>query len=365
MHHRSCFHGGAFWEGIGSDFRNLEKRDDVLSADGLDAWFPPAPPVTLAVNQSWAWICRTSAPTHAEGLTQLLAEVRGVPAASMLVGPGSSALMYHALPRWLQRRDRVLLPEPCYGEYAHLCEQVIGCEVHRLETDPDAGFFFDLDRWASLLESGSYKLAVLVNPNNPTGHLLDHKSLGVALSRVPVGSRVLIDEAYIDYTGSPSAEVFTQRYPNVFVLKSLSKALALSGLRSAYLVGAVADLRRLAPPWWVSLPAQIASVAALRENDYYASRYAETAVLRAQLTQMLQLFPLEIFQGCNWLLLRLRHGKASQLVRGLAAEKIFVRDASATAASLGDAWLRVAVRSRPENERLAMALGRHLGDRAL
>jgi hypothetical protein len=56
----ACFHGGAFFETLGEEFQDLDRRHSVINADVLDAWFPPAPSVITALNDRLAWLLKTS-----------------------------------------------------------------------------------------------------------------------------------------------------------------------------------------------------------------------------------------------------------------------------------------------------------------
>ena len=144
-----CYHGGAFFEAIGADFRTLERRHAVINADVLDAWFPPAPGVLIALGEHLDWALRTSPPTHCEGLVAEISTVRGIPAQSIVPGAGSSDLIFRAFTRWLARDACVLLLDPTYGEYRHVLEQVIGCQVERCELDPATGYRLDLEQFES------------------------------------------------------------------------------------------------------------------------------------------------------------------------------------------------------------------------
>src|SRR5205085_4484533 len=134
----------------------------------------------------------------------------------------------------------------------------------------------------------NYDLMVLVNPNSPTGRHISRSHLEDVLRRAPLGTRVWIDETYVEYAGADqSLESFAARSENVIVCKSMSKVYALSGARVAYLcAGAhqLEELRAITPPWVVSLPAQVAAVRALQDPSYYADRYRETAALRQELS---------------------------------------------------------------------------------
>jgi histidinol-phosphate/aromatic aminotransferase/cobyric acid decarboxylase-like protein len=87
--------------------------------------------VLAALTENLDWLARTSPPTHAEGLVQTIANVRGIPEHCILPGNGSSSLMFLALREWLTPGSRALVLEPSYGEYIHLFENVIQCRVDR------------------------------------------------------------------------------------------------------------------------------------------------------------------------------------------------------------------------------------------
>lgn len=183
--------------------------------------------------------------------------------------------------------------------------------------------------------------------------------------------RVWVDEAYIDYVGSgESVEPLAAASSNVVVCKSLSKVYALSGVRAAYLCGPpalVRELRMLTPPWAVSLPAQVAAVAALGDPSYYAQRYRETAALREELAEGLRrILPgAEILTGAaNWVLCLLGpHGPdAAQVCERCRTQGVFLRDSGATSTVLGRRALRVAVKDEAGNRRILETLAWALGD---
>lgn len=229
-----------------------------------------------SVSEHLPWLLKTSPPVDGNGLIQTIVHKRGIPEDSIVLGAGSSSLIYLAFREWLSKDSRVLLPDPTYGEYAHILEHVIGCRIDRFPLSRADGFKINLDDMLSRVEGAQYDLIVLVNPNNPTGRLIPRNVLEPFLTKLPSSTRLWIDEAYIDYVGSEqSAEMIAVISSNVAVCKSLSKVYALSGARAAYLCGHPSQidmLRKLTPPWAVSLPAQVAAVAALSDPGYYFQR---------------------------------------------------------------------------------------------
>ncbi|MEX2287044.1 MAG: histidinol-phosphate transaminase [Planctomycetaceae bacterium] len=351
----TCFHGGAFFDEIGVGFEDLRRRHEIINADVLDAWFPPAPAVVDVLREHLDWVLRTSPPTQCDGLIEEISRARGVPRECLVPGAGSSDLVFRALLRWVEPGAHVLILDPMYGEYRHIFENVIGCQVERLMLRADAGFELDLDELSDQLKR-EYDLVVLVNPNNPTGGHVPRAQLEPILRDAPATTRFWIDEAYLDYVSpDESLEPFAVTTDNVVICKSMSKVYALSGVRCGYLCGPrvlMEGLRSTAPPWAVSLPAQIAGVLALRDPDYYSGRYAETRRLRADLSAALEQLGLQVWSSeANFLLCRLPNhsGDAAGLIARCRRRGLFLRDVSSMTARPDSAMFRVAVKDAAMN----------------
>ena len=358
-----CYHGGQSFFAVGPQFHDLSRRHEIVAADVLDAWFPPAPAVLDTLRGDLGWIARTSPPTLCDGMVNVIAEERGVPRGCVVPGAGSSDLIFAALPMWLRPGSRALLLDPTYGEYAFVLEQRVGCKIERLELSADDDFAVDPGQLEALLAGGRFDLAVIVNPNSPTGRHLPRARLLEVIEATPRSTRFWIDETYVEYVGThASLEHVAAASENVVVCKSMSKVYALSGLRAAYLVAPeslAAGVRRAQPPWAVSLPGQIAAVHALKSTAYYESRWAETAELREEMATQLRALGLHVVPGvANFLLCRLPGGTrtAAQLIASCRAEGVYLRDISTMAAASDNRTFRTAVRSGPENEWVSSAI---------
>ena len=359
-----CEHGGSFWNSVGDDFASLGKAREIISADVLDAWFPPAPSVIAALEKDLPMLLRTSPPTRCEGMVRAIASARGLNRECILPAAGSSELIFLAFRRWLTPQSRALVLDPTYGEYAHVLANVVGCQVDSLPLCRANQYRIDVAELARRLAAG-YDIVVLVNPNSPTGVLLAGSELEPVLAEAPSKTRVWIDETYIEYAGyQHSVEQIAARSAGVFVCKSMSKGYALSGLRAAYLVGppaAIQDLRQLMPPWSVALPAQVAVVHALAASDYYQERYCETRILREQFAAELQgQFGFEVVPSdSNFLLCHLPANSppAAEICRRSEQGGVFLRDAGHISARLGERCIRIAVKDATGNQRVLEVLG--------
>ncbi|WP_068928671.1 pyridoxal phosphate-dependent aminotransferase [Planobispora rosea] len=365
-----CDHGGTSIEVLGRRFDTLSSHGDVVPADVLDAWFPPAPGAVAALAAHQDWIARTSPPAQAEGLIEEIGARRNLPAEAVAVGAGSSDLIFRAFRGWLDASSRVLLMDPSYGEYAHVAERVIGCRADRFALRREEGWRIDPDRLADALRE-PYDLVVVVNPNNPTGVHLEADDLREVLATAPGGTRFWIDEAYVGYAGpGQSLEPYAATADNTVVCTSLSKMYALSGLRAAYLTASeqiAAEVRRWTPPWAVSLPAQIAAVHALRDPGYYAGRWARTGMLRAELAAALASIDEDVHvkeSAANFVLLTLRRGGpgAARLVRRCRGQGVFLRDLSPMSPVFEGRTARIAVRDAAANARIVTTVGEALRD---
>ena len=366
----ACYHGGAFFDAIGREFDHLERISGIINADVLDAWFAPSPLVIESIVEHLEWAVRTSPPTGSEGLIAQIAHSRGVPQSSILAGAGSSDLIFLALPRWLTPSSRVLITDPGYGEYAHVFENVVGCDVTRFELRSEDNYAVDLEGLETTLAEG-FDLVVLVNPNNPTGQHIPRQDMEDLLRRAPAYTLFWIDETYVDYVGGQeSLERFAVDRLNVVVCKSMSKAYALSGLRVGYLCAhprIVASLRRFTPPWAVSLPAQIAAVRALQDPDYYHERYMETHELRRHLAfDLTDVASCEVVPGvANFLLCHLpaTGPDTSALLEGCRSHNLFLRDVSITSGVMDSRTFRIAVKDEGANRQMVQIIGRVLKTR--
>ncbi|MET9505597.1 aminotransferase class I/II-fold pyridoxal phosphate-dependent enzyme [Streptomyces sp. NPDC006622] len=359
-----CEHGGASFTAIGTDFRSLHRRHEVVAADVLDAWFPPAPGVRAALAEDPGWVARTSPPTGAEGLMAEIAAVRGLPVEALAVGAGSSDLIFRAFGRWLTPESRVLLMDPGYGEYAHVTERVIGCRVDRFRLRREEGWRIDPARLSAVVGSGRYDLVVIVNPNNPTGRHAPASDLRSLIAAAPARTRWWIDEAYLGYVDpAESLAGLAATDPRVVVCTSLSKMYALSGVRAAYLVaepGTAAGIRRWTPPWPVGLPAQLAAVAALRDPAHYRDHWLRTHTLRRRLAADLAESDETVVveeSVANFLSVTLPPGgpSAARLVDECRRHDVYLRDLSPLSPEYQGRTVRIAVRDAAGNDRIVAA----------
>ena len=359
-------HGGASFEALGLDFSRLDRIGEVVNADVLDAWYDPSPVAVAAVQEHLAWFLRTSPPTHSEGLVDTISAIRGIAKESLVVGSGTSSLVYSALPHLVKPGDRPLVLDPMYGEYAHWFESVEGIRCARSVLLSERGF--DVDPEAYLKELESADLAILVNPNSPTGRAVSRDFLRAVLDALPRFGWLVVDETYGDFAGEDSSvERWVEHEEKLVVVRSLSKFWALSGVRAGYLAAHPGVARRLLPynpPWAVGLVAQVAAVEALRDVGYYRAMAEKTRVLRGELASGLSSIPgLRVIPSVtNFLLLELpTTTDAAEVVESAKRRGVFLRNCDAQMHHATGRLVRTAVKDAAANARIVAAMREALG----
>ncbi|MBI5705387.1 MAG: histidinol-phosphate aminotransferase family protein [Armatimonadetes bacterium] len=356
---KHAVHGGDFFKAIGEEFDDLWRRREVVNADVLDAWYEPAPEVLAAVQEHLSWLMRTSPPTHGEGLVRVIAQARGVLENSVVVGAGSSSLIYLAFPILLHEPKPIVLLDPTYGEYEHLAKR-LGLPVRKVFLEPENGFRPSVD---GILEAAKGAgMVALVNPNSPTGVSMPKNEIQALLEGLDADTTLWVDETYIDFApGDQSVEPLVAAHRYLVVAKSMSKFYALSGLRVGYLVcneGLADRLRQLSPPWPVGLLSQVAAVRALQSPGYYRQKALETAALREALFRSLSKireirpFPSE----ANFILCRLEGLTASEVCARAETSGVFLRNCDSLSERFQDRFVRTAVKGEEENARILEAL---------
>lgn len=225
-----------------------------------------------------------------------------------------------------------------------------GVPVVHTHRDPDRGFALDP---ASVDDSAD--LVVVGNPASPTG-TLDPAASVLALRRP--GRIVVVDEAFMDLVPGQPGTLVRERLDDVVVVRSLTKALAVPGLRVGYAVAAPAiaeRIRRVRPPWTANALALAALVAAARRPDALAAAATRADEERRDLVR--RLAPLHGLRtwptATNFCLVEVVNGPA--VVAALRDRRIAIRSA-ASFPGLGPGHLRLTARGPAENRRLVSAI---------
>ncbi|HBC92133.1 MAG TPA: threonine-phosphate decarboxylase [Pelotomaculum sp.] len=290
-----------------------------------------------------------------------LAKYLGIKEERLLMGNGAAELVY-LLVRVLRCR-KALIPVPTFCEYA-LAVLSQGGEVLELPLPEENGFRLPVDEIIASLPDAD--LLFLCNPNNPTGRLTSRKTILTILEKACLHRvMVVIDEAFMDFV--PRREFFSVvkmagQQPNLAVLYSMTKFFGIPGLRLGAIAGPGELLSRMnaaRDPWNVNVLAQVAGAAGLTDYQYMRDTCrivnCEKKFLFGQLASLPGVHPLPA--AANFILADVAGSgfTSFELTELLGRQGILVRECS-DFNGLAGRFLRLAVKTRPENEKLLLAL---------
>lgn len=203
----------------------------------------------------------------------------------LVFGVGLDEIIELVARAFLTPDDQVVVAKPAFSEYA-LHATVEGAAVKEVPVNPATGHFDFAGALAVINEAT--RLVWICNPNNPTGVLESPQAIEDFVRQVPKDTLVFIDEAYLDFADDPAKATclpLVKRYQNVAVLRTLSKAYGLANVRVGFAVMPVAlaaILQKIRLPYNLNNLAQVAAVAALRDQDFVKEAAAKNAVERAK-----------------------------------------------------------------------------------
>ncbi|ASW80792.1 histidinol-phosphate transaminase [Vibrio sp. V09_P4A23P171] len=209
-------------------------------------------------------------------------------------------------------QDAILYCPPTYGMYA-ISAETFGVERKVVPLTAD----WQLDLSAIRANLDSVKLIFVCSPNNPTGNLVKRQDIIALLEMTKDRAIVVMDEAYIDFCPEASTVDLLAQYPNLAILRTLSKAFALAGLRCGFTLAnkeLIDVLQKVIAPYPVPIPVADIAVQALSEAGLARTKFQvlDLNANRAYLQAGLYMVPnLTVFEGWgNYLLVKFPDGDA-------------------------------------------------------
>lgn len=291
---------------------------------------------------------------HQKSLKARLSQIKGVGAKNIFVGNGSDEaidLMFRVFCEPAQ--DNAVAIAPSYGMYK-VSAAINNIEMREVQLGED----FSLPVDALLAECNEHtKLMFICSPNNPTGNSFPRKDI-LRLAEEFEGM-LIVDEAYIDFAEAESLKSEIERYPNIVVLQTMSKAWAMAGLRLGL---ALADSRVVEIMSQVKYPYNINKAALqiveqlLDEpiDDKVAEIVEQRGVVAEKLAQMPfvgKVYP----SDANFVLTKV--DDADAIYEHLIADGIIVRNRNRVRGCEG--CLRITIGTKEENEKLIKSLERY------
>lgn len=331
----------------------------LLEMGSNENCYGPSQSVHAALASQWTSLHRYPDPSG-KALKSAIAATHGIDAAEIALGNGSHELLMQLAQVFAGPEDEVLVSRYCFAVYP-IAATAVGARLvlaEALPADADMPLGHDLAAMAAGIGART-KLVFFANPNNPTGTWVSSAALEAFMANVPPHVLVVADEAYIEYvtdTGLASALALRNRYPNLIVSRTFSKAHGLAGLRAGYLVADPAIVRLIEPireSFNLNAMALAAAEATLSDPMHLEIVRERNAIERDRLATGLAGLGLQVLPSQTNFLLVHFGTRAAAVERALFDRGVILRPMGGY--GLGE-YLRITVCTRAENQRLLDAL---------
>jgi histidinol-phosphate aminotransferase len=321
---------------------------------------PPHPKVVEAIRGAAEAMNRYPDP-DATLLRRRLAERYETEPGRVAVGNGSCEILLAAAEALCEPGAEILYAWPSFSMYPHLAALTGAREIRVPLAEAEV---HDLDAMAAEATAAT-QLAIVCNPNNPTGTHLSVAQVAAFCERVPPHVTIALDEAYVEFQVDDDPDDtldLLDDFPNLVVLRTFSKVYGLAGLRVGFALGSAkfrAAVDAVRQPFSVNALAQAAAAEAILHQDDVERRVERTLVERVRVEEGLRdlgLATAETQANFSWVDL----GEADEgtVVTALAERSIAVRPGTPLG---GPGHIRVSYGTPAENDRLLDALAEILG----
>jgi histidinol-phosphate aminotransferase len=308
--------------------------------------YPPSPRVRRALASLDPALLRLYPDPVCTQIRKILAARHGVEPARVFVGNGSDEVLRLITLAFVEASGSLGMFTPSYSLYDVLADS-IGVPMRKVPLGP--GF-----AWRPPPASLRASVFFITTPNNPTGVMYPAEAVRAFCARFR--GLVVIDEAYVDFAGWNNMDL-AKEFPNVLVLRTLSKSYSLAGIRLGYAVGdpaLIAALLKLKDSYNVNRLTQAAALAALEDEGYMLRQAERIRRSRAWLARSLAALGFEVVPSeANFLWVRPTRVAAVTLFEKLRERNILIRY---NPKDWHPEYVRITVGTGPELKRLLAAI---------
>jgi len=279
-----------------------------------------------------------------------------IASSQIVIGNGATEIIYNFCKAFLSNKTPILIPIPTFGEY-EAAAKIVGAKVEFYKT---MDLNKDLDDFISKLPNNG--CVFICNPNNPVGYLIPKNYLKkIIIAANKKNTLIFLDECFIELVPDYDESIitFVKKYTNLFILRSLTKSFGLAGLRIGYGIGGkkqILVLNNIKIPWNVSGLAQYAASSALSIPNYLDNAkkiiQKESNYLKNNISKLKNF---DCYDSVTNFILIKSKLKSTNLQKKLLKKNILIRDCS-NFRGLDNHYIRIAVKTRKENQRLVHAL---------
>ncbi|MDJ0795976.1 MAG: histidinol-phosphate transaminase [Calothrix sp. MO_167.B12] len=309
--------------------------------------YPPSPKAMEVLRTlDSEWLRRYPSP-YADDFRHSVSKVFGIPYDWVIVGNGSDEILNVVIRACTEGKRQIVYPTPTYVLYRTLAEMQ---PAQVLEVPYGNDFSLPIEQ----LVNAQGAVTFIASPNSPSGHTIpinDLRQLATQLSGV-----LLIDEAYVDFA-EESALPLVKEFPNIIILRTLSKGYSLAGLRLGFAIAnpqLLSGLFKVKDSYNIDAIACAVGTAAMLDQDYKNECARKVKASRVKLAENLEQLGFKVWKSqANFVLVQPQTANAETLYLGLKEKGILVRYFKQP--GLADK-LRITVGTEEQNQILLMNL---------
>ncbi len=280
--------------------------------------YPPSPRVLEALRRAITADLRLYPDPLATSLRETAARLYGCEVDEVIAGNGSDDILSMIFRTFLDPGDTIATPAPSYTLY-HVLSAIQDAHCLEVPMGPDYTL-------PSGLAATGAKVLFVANPNAPTGVLFTREALRALLERTQ--SIVVIDEAYADFAGESAIDLLPE-FPHLIVVRTLSKAYALAGMRVGLGFAhreVIAQLLKVKDAYNLDRLAIVAGCAALEDQAWLQETVAKIVRTRSRMLEALTAMGLHVPPSrANFVFPRIPDGRAPEIHAALEERHILVR----------------------------------------
>ncbi len=287
-------------------------------------------------------------------LREKMSKYYGCKKENIMAGNGSSEIINTVINAYCEKGDKVISFVPSFSMYQTYCD-LCGATYVGIETESD--FTQDIDKLIEAAKKQNPKIVILCSPNNPTGYVTPREDIVNLLDSIK-DSIIILDEAYADFSEVSVVDLIN-KYENLIVMRTLSKAFGLAGLRVGALIAneeTVKYIWKVKVPYNINVLSQYAAECALdnidRVNDYINS----VVRLKLELSKTLKSLNFTVYpSGANFIFVK---SPVDNLFEKLMDCGVLIRKFNYK----GDVYSRITAGTKEENEILISEIKKLIGE---
>ncbi|MFA9423885.1 MAG: histidinol-phosphate transaminase [Sedimentibacter sp.] len=236
-------------------------------------------------------------------LREKMAAYYSCKAENIMAGNGSSELINSVINAYCDKGDKVISFVPSFSMYQTYCD-LCGAEYVGIEYEKD--YTQNIDKLINAANEMNPKMVIFCNPNNPTGLLSTREEVIKILDNIK-NSIIVLDEAYVDFSENSVVDLI-DKYENLIVMRTLSKAFGLAGLRVGVMIAGeetIKNVWKVKAPYNLNILSQYAAEQSMENLDRVHEYIASVKKLRKELGESLKQLNFKVYSsGANFIFVK-------------------------------------------------------------